>query len=365
MPSERHCEREPGFQIRALIKRVVRLSTASIQPVLAMFFFIASPLSPALGQLNPTMPSQLQGVGVDEKLGERIRLDIPFLTHDSTLITLGEIAALGKPILLNPLYYECPVLCNLVIEGVEKSVYNLDWSPGREYIIVSFSIDEGEGPSQAAVARERILAGLPHPSAATGWYFLTDPKDPVEKGISGSDSEPLSSSRRLAEAVGFQYKPEPITGEIIHPAAIMFLATEQDEFGAQQGVPASYQDELGAQQGVPASSQQGIPASQRDARAQHSHSLTVSRYLYGFTFNPFDMKNALYEAADGKVGSVVEQVLLYCYTYDPTQRAYVPLAKNIMKLGGLATVLILGIFFTALWMREKRRNSSETLLFHE
>lgn len=294
------------------------------------------PHFPAEAQLNPTQPEQLQGVGIDEKLGSNVPLDLTFLTHDSTLISLADIAALGKPILLNPLYYECPVLCNLVIDGVEKSVHDLDWSPGEEYIIVSFSVDEEEGPSQAAATRERILKALPHPSAVSGWYFLTDPK--------GDSATP--SARTLADAIGFRYKPDPLSGEIIHPAAIAFLSSDphSGDSDEQSGDP---DEQSGATDHTPAGS------------------LTVSRYLYGFSFNPFDMKNALYEAADGKVGTFVEQALLYCYTFDPSTRSYVPVAMNVMKLGGLATVLILGIFFTALWVREKRPKPSETFLLKE
>lgn len=261
-------------------------------------------------QLNRENPSILQGVGVDERIGGAIDGDLLFLDHEGRQIRLQEILDQGKPVLLNPLYYDCPVLCNLVVDGVAESVARMDWLAGEDYLIVSFTVDSLEGPSDAALTRERIAAGLQRPDAMQGWYFLSDP------GVAAG------SAARLAHSIGFHYKPEPRTGEIIHPAAIAFIRPERGEPGA----------------------------------AGH-----VIRYLYGFSFEPFELKNALYETAMGNIGNPVEQILLYCYTYDPDSRSYVPLAWKIMKLGGLATALILGIFLTVLWLRETARKRASLL----
>lgn len=284
-------------------------------------FFLALILAPrASAQIAANAPQILSGVGLDEKLGEQLPLDLSFLSHDGQPVTLGDIAKEGKPILLNPLYYECPILCNLVIDGVANSMEMLDWIPGDEFVIVSFTVDMTEGPAEASKTRDRILKQLSTAPNTTpgrmeliekGWYFLSDDPGTTNPDVHSDEPSKTGSAAILADAIGFRYKPEPITGEIIHPAAVAFISNREN-------------------------------------------TLTITRYLYGFNFDPFELKNALFEAADGRIGRTIEQALLYCYTYDPNSRSYVPLAWNIMKLGGLVTAGFLGIFLTVLWLRSKR-----------
>lgn len=190
-----------------------------------------------------------------------------------------------------------------------------------------------------------------------GWFFLSDvpsdipddvPGDAAVSDIAVTTNSELSetsetphmhfqgSAAVLADAIGFRFKPEPLTGEIIHPAAIMFLSN-QEHSESEDSRKLNPRD-----------------TDESTAKTASHRTLSVARYLYGFNFDPFDLKNALFEAADGRIGRTVEQVLLYCYTYDPNSRSYVPLAWNIMKLGGLVTALFLGIFLTVLWLRAKR-----------
>lgn len=256
---------------------------------------------PSIGtaQLNQGTPEILEQIGVDEKLGETLPLDVPFTTADGEQVTLGELFEEGTPVLLNPLYYECPMLCNLVVEAVYEGVRDLVWSPGKEYVIVSFSIDPEETPEMAARSRERYLGALNRPGSEEGWHFLT-----------GSEE----SIRRVTEAIGFRYVKDEPTGEYLHPSSIQFISPE------------------------------GV----------------ITRYLYGIKFTEFNLRNALYEAADGEIGSAVDQAILYCFQYDPASESYIPFARNIMRLGGLVTLVVLGIFLGLFWFGKKRAPFTKT-----
>jgi len=267
--------------------------TLSVLISLSVFFWS----DPATAQLNQGTPKILEDVGVDEKLGDKIPLDLKFANSAGDSVTIGELMDDGKPVLLNPLYYECPTLCGLVLDAVFKVVHELAWSPGREYTIISYSIDPEETHEHAAKSKEMYLADLDRTGAEDGWHFLTGSEESIKK---------------LSDAVGFRYKYDERSGEYLHLASIMLISPE------------------------------GI----------------ITRYLYGLQFLEFDLRNALSEAADGRIGSAIDRMILYCFTYDPASQSYVPVAMNIMKLGGLATVLILGIFLTLLWRREKGSSTS-------
>jgi len=258
----------------------------------------------AEAQLNKGKPAILDDIGVDEYLGDKVPLDVIFTNSDGEEVTIEELMEPGKPVLLNPLYYDCPMLCNIVVEGVYKVVEELQWSPGKDYTIISFSIDPEEQYPLAAESKKRYLSDLNREGASEGWHFLTGTEDQIKK---------------VTDAVGFRYKKEERTGEYIHAAAIMFLSPDG----------------------------------------------TITRYLYGAQFPEFDLRNALYEAADGRIGSTIERAVLYCFTYDPASGSYVPVAINIMKLGGLATVIILGIFLGLFWHKERRPSQTQKFEIQE
>jgi len=266
---------------------------------LAIFLVISVILftDDASAQLNRGGPAVLKEIGVDEKLGDTIPLDLVFINSDSVEVTLGELFESDKPVLLNPLYYDCPVLCSVVLDGVFGAIKQIAWSPGNDYTIISFSIDPEEGPELASSNKEFYLNQFDRKSAADGWHFLTGSQESIEK---------------LTEAIGFRYKYEEETGEYIHMASIMMLSPNGK----------------------------------------------ITRYLYGANFREFDVRNALFEAADGTIGNSLDKVLMYCFTYDPSSQSYVPVAMNIMKLGGLATLIILGIFLSVFWRRERNKKDS-------
>lgn len=250
-------------------------------------------------QLNKSKPAILENIGVEEKLGKQIPLDVTFANSEGDSVTIGDLLEEGKPVLLNPLYYECPMLCGLVLEGVFKVVKELHWNPGEDYIIISFSIDPDETSEHASRSKEKYVNSLKRQGAETGWHLLTG----NEKNI-----------KKLTEAIGFNYTYDERTGEYVHAAAISFLSPKGK----------------------------------------------ITRYLYGIEFPEFNLRNALYESADGKIGSTIDRVVLYCFTYDPSSDSYVPVALNIMKLGGLATLIFLGIFLGLFWMREKKSSQTQT-----
>jgi protein SCO1 len=269
--------------------------TLTIILAISVFFLFDT----ANAQLNQS-PAAVEGVGVDEKLGESIPLDLRFANSEGDSVSIADLIEEGKPVLLNPLYYDCPVLCGLVLDAVFNVVEELAWSPGEDYTIISFSIDPEETPDQAAASKKTYLTDLNRPGAEEGWHFLTGNEEAIKS---------------LTDAVGFRYKYDERIGEYIHLASIMMISPE------------------------------GV----------------ITRYLYGASFREFDLRNALYEAADGTIGSTLDRVLFYCFTYDPSSQSYVPVAMNIMKLGGLATVIILGIFLSVFWRRE--RGSSQPTKF--
>ncbi len=249
----------------------------------------------AQAQLNREQPDALQNLGVEEHLGDYIPLDAKFATSNGDSVLLSDLLEEGKPVLLNPLYYECPMLCGLVLDGTINVIEDLQWKPGKDFIVLSISIDPEEDAELAARSKQNYLNQMDSATKA-GWYFLTGNKSQIDK---------------VVEAVGFRYKEIEGTGEFAHSAAIMLLSPDGK----------------------------------------------ITRYLYGVSYDEFNVRSALYEAADGKIGNTIDKVVMYCYQYDPDSGSYVPVAINIMKLGGLATLIILGIFLGSLWLREKRKKT--------
>ncbi|MEX0723755.1 MAG: SCO family protein [Gracilimonas sp.] len=251
----------------------------------------------AQAQLNREQPDALQDLGIDEHLGDIIPLDAKFATSTGDSVQLSDLLEEGKPVLLNPLYYECPMLCGLVLDGTINVIEDLQWKPGKDFIVISISIDPEEDAELAARSKQNYLSQMDS-TTRSGWHFLTGNKTEIDK---------------VVEAVGFRYKEIEGTGEYAHSAAIMLLSPEGK----------------------------------------------ITRYLYGISYDEFNVRSALYEAADGQIGSTVDKVVMYCYQYDPDSGSYVPVAINIMKLGGLATLIFLGIFLGSLWLREKRKNKPQ------
>jgi len=245
-------------------------------------------------QLAEQVPAALEEVGITEHLDARLPLDLEFRDENGQPVTLGSFFDGDRPVILTLNYYKCPMLCGLMLNGVVDGLESMEWSPGDEFEIVTVSINPLETPELATAKKQNYLKRLKRPTVAEGWHFLT-----------GRELE----IKRLAETVGFGYSYDPETQEFAHAAAIMVCTP--------------------------------------DGR--------VARYLYGIEFPAKRLKFALLEAAEGTVGSTLDQLILYCYHYDPTNRRYSPVAMNIMRLGGGATALVLGISLGVFWIRDWRR----------
>lgn len=238
--------------------------------------------------------AQLQDVGVEEHLDARIPLDLEFVDENGRTVRLADYFDGERPVILTLNYYRCPMLCGLQLNGVVDGLEQMDWTPGAEFEMVTLSIDPLETPELAKAKKENYLKRYQRPAAAAGWHFLTGRKTDIE---------------RLAETLGFGYSYDEESGQYAH-AAVIFVATP-------------------------------------DGR--------VARYLYGIEYPPKSLRLALIEASEGKIGSPLDQLIMYCYHYDPSSRRYAPVAMNIMRLGGGLTVLVLGLSLGMLWLREQRR----------
>jgi protein SCO1 len=249
-------------------------------------------LALAMGaQAEPLLPPQLAGVGVVEQLGRKVDLGLTFVNSDGRVVKLGDFFHAGRPVILNLVYYACPMLCTLVLNGQTSAMGKMPWTPGQEYEVVTISIDPTETSELARQKRSGYVEQLGRGGA--GWHFLTDLDGHV---------------KMLADQVGFHYKYDETIKQYAHQAAIMILTPS----GA------------------------------------------VSRYLYGIDFRPRDMRLALTEASEGKFSLSVDRLLLFCYHYDPTARSYVPFAANVMRAGGVLAVLMMAAFLGALWRQERR-----------
>jgi len=254
----------------------------------------------ALAQRAGEMPAVFDSVGVTEHLGETIPGNITFRTSDGQTVAIEDYLGREKPVLLNLVYHDCPMLCNLVLDGVTAAMQEMSWTPGEQFEVLTVSFNKAETPALAARQKARYLDTYGRPAAANGWHFLTGEAASID---------------RLTRAVGFEYRWVEQQQQFAHPAVLIFL----------------------------------------------SPSGKISRYLYGLEYNPSDVRTALLEASEGTVGSTVDRVLLFCLQYDPNANSYVANAINIMKLGGLLTVLALGTVLLIFWRREGTSQQRDVL----
>ena len=234
----------------------------------------------------------VSGIDVEEHLGERIPLDLEFTNDEGKKVKLDEYFHQGKPVVIVLAYYNCPMLCTLVLNGLADAVKQTGWTAGKEYKIITVSIDTSETAELADQKRKSYLKYLARPDGDAGWRFHV-----------GEQSQILG----LASALGFKYFYVEDRKEFAHPA-VVFILSEDGK---------------------------------------------ISRYLYGIQFKERDFRLALVEASEGKVGNTLDRLLLYCFHYDPNAKGYVVMATNVMKLGGVATILLLGIFLAIMWKRDR------------
>jgi protein SCO1/2 len=248
----------------------------------------------ALGQADPAIPDVLVGVDIVENVNAQLPLDVKFLDQSGNEIELGDLFTGERPVILQLGYLKCPQLCNLVLNEMTETLRGLDWTTGQEFDVLSISINPDESPELAAAKRTSYILMYERRQSGKGWHFLTGPAE---------------SSRAVADAVGFRYRLQP-DGEYAH-AAGLFVITP-------------------------------------DGR--------VSRYLYGASYEPRTMRFALLEASNGRIGSTLDRFILWCHVYDPDSRSYVLLAVRLMQIGGVVTLLVIGVGLAWLWRSDRKRS---------
>ena len=234
----------------------------------------------------------LDQVGIDQNLDGQIPLDLSFFDEEGNEVTLGDYLG-ERPALLTLVYYECPVLCTQVLNGLTRSLRVLSFDVGKEFDIITVSIDPGETPARAAAKKSEYVKQYGRVSAQHGWHFLTGGQEQID---------------RLTKAVGFRYEYDPETDQYVHASGIMLLTPEGK----------------------------------------------LARYFYGIEYAPKDVRLGLVEASQGKIGSAVDQLLLLCYQYDPATGKYGLVIMNSIRIAGLLTVVIIATFVTVMLRRDRR-----------
>ncbi|NLE48085.1 MAG: SCO family protein [Sandaracinaceae bacterium] len=278
----------------------MRLERAFIVNLFVAAAFLTSPSEAQHRFVDQTGPQpardvpQLDEIGVDEKLDETIPLDLSFRDHTGKKVQLKDYFDGKRPVLLSFAYHTCDTLCSMVLDATARGIQDAVWTAGKEYQVITISIDPKETLEATAAKRAQLLKAYGRPEADNGWHFLVGDKPEIE---------------RITDAFGYRYFYNARSGHYGHPAAIMFLTPDGK----------------------------------------------IARYLYGLNYNPTDVRMALLEASEGRSISTVEQLILYCYAYDPGANSYALMAFNVMKLGGGLTVLLLGGTLALFWLRERRR----------
>jgi protein SCO1/2 len=240
-------------------------------------------------------PGALAAIAFEQRLNEPVPAQLALRDEAGTAVQLGDYLG-QKPVILTLNYYACPMLCPLVLEGLQRSLRVLSFTIGEQFDVVTVSIDPGETPALAAAAKARYVRDYGRSGAEVGWHFLTGDE---------------ASIQQLTQAVGFRYAYDAAKDQYAHAAGIMVLTP--------QG--------------------------------------RISRYFYGIEFSPRDLRLALVEAAANTIGSPVDQLLLFCYRYDPATGRYTLVVRRALQLASLATVLSLAGFMVVMFRRERPQRS--------
>ncbi len=239
-------------------------------------------------------PRGLDGVGLTDRLDNQVPLDLAFTDENGRSVTLRDLVRPARPTILTLNYYRCPMLCTLVLNGLVGSLKTLDLAPGRDFQVVTVSIDPLETPALAREKKQNYIEDLAKPGAEDGWRFLTGRQESIKP---------------LADAVGFGYRYVEEDRQYAHPAAIFVLTPDGK----------------------------------------------VSRTLAGVEFDPKTLRLSLVEASHGGIGTPLDQFVLFCFHYDASAGRYAPVAMRLMQVGGALTAAILAAALSLLWVRERRR----------
>lgn len=268
-----------------------------LAPLLAVVIFNLSAHGYNPKEVNVTgheLPKELVNVGVDEHLGAGINLALSFKNEEGADVQLGHYFHKSRPVLMAMVYYNCPSLCNYHLNGLTENLKQMKWTAGEQYDIVAVSMDHTETPALAQAKKHNYLKEYGRPQSAKGWHFLTGSKENV---------------KALADQLGFKFNWLEDKKQFSH-AAVTYVLTPEGK---------------------------------------------ISRYLHGIQPEISTLKMSLLEASNGRIGSAVEQILMFCFKFDPTKNKYTLYAWNLMQLGAVFTVLVLAVFLLPVWWREQRR----------
>ncbi|MBI3400850.1 MAG: SCO family protein [Acidobacteria bacterium] len=277
---------------------------SSVVSLFVAVFFVAAPAfaqmtgapnagyRQAPGTPASTMPAALREIGFDQNLDQLIPLDVPFRDESGRTVKIGDYFG-GKPVVLVFAYYDCPMLCTLVINGLSGALNVLSMDPGKDFEIVTVSFDPRDTPATAAAKKAFYLERYRRAGASESWHFLSGDQPSIE---------------RLTKAAGFRYVWDKESKQFAHPTGVIVLTPEG----------------------------------------------RLARYLFGIEYGPRDLRYALIEASNGRVGTMVDQILLYCYHYDPMTGRYGLVIMRALRVAGVVTVLLIGTFIIVMVRRERR-----------
>jgi protein SCO1/2 len=248
------------------------------------------------GLPSGSVPPMLQGIGIDQNLNAQIPLELNFKDETGQTVRLGQYFR-GKPVVLALVYYECPGLCDLILNGLTHAMQQISLNVGSDFDVVTVSFNPNETPQLANAKKISYLEKYQRPGAKQGWHFLTGKPDAIKS---------------LADAVGFHYKYDPLSKQFAHASAIMILTPEGK----------------------------------------------IARYFYGIEYKPRDFRLGLVEASANKIGTTADQVLLFCYHYDPMTGKYGIIIAQLTRVLGTATVLALGGFVFIMLRRERHSHTA-------
>ena len=242
------------------------------------------------------MPEELKNVGIEEKIGQKIDLSAQVTNEMGQVVPLSTFFKPHHPVIFSPVYYSCPGLCNFHLNGLTETLKSVDWSPGNQFEVVALSFDAREKSDLASKKKQSYLSIYQRPGTENGWHFVTADQATINK---------------ITEQVGFKFKWNEKVNEWSHASAAIVVAPDG----------------------------------------------TIARYLHGIQFEARDVKLALNEAADGKVGNIVDSVMLYCFKYNRHESKYGLQVYRVMQIGAAATALLLGLWLLPILMRAKREKS--------
>jgi len=277
------------------VLRVLKFGAARM--AMGLLVVAAGLARPVAAQLSDPMqsvgvrPDLLKDVGIDQKLNQQVPLNLTFRDETGKTVQLSQYFG-QKPVLLSLVYFNCPMLCTQVLNGMEASMKGLPMDAGDQFNAISVSIDPSDKPVLAAVKQQMYVGMYGRPNGAQGWHFLTGDEDQIKK---------------LANAVGFRYAYDPDSKQFAHASAIMVLTPDGK----------------------------------------------LSKYFYGIQYSPRDLRLGLVEASARKIGTPVDSMLLFCYHYDPNTGKYGLLISRLIQAGGLLTVLAIGLTMLILFRRER------------